>query len=256
MVRHTACAVLLCAALLPLRGAAAQLHHGGGSGQSAGGGSAHSSGGRFRGAPGFRGSRFAGPFGTGPVAVTRPVDVVWPPVIIEPPDYVASPYIPYTGPETLPAEPEPPAERGVTVKLDDCMDDAPLAGYNFADRRVVSCEDSTVDVYLSFNQEGKYYFLVPEDTQIKDIGPRTDIRSIRMIKPSGWTDDHGALLMAGHAYVVWAASGDLYVLKVDALWEKHAMFSWVWHSRLSREAAEKFLKENAPGPPQGPYYPR
>ena len=248
MARNTACAVLLSAALLSLNGAAAQSHHGGGS--------PHASPGRFRGVPGFRGSRFAGPFGAGPVAVTRPVDVVWPPVIIEPPDDVTSPYIPYTTPDPAPAGQAPPAERGVTVQLDDCMDDAPMAGYNFIDRRIVSCEDSTVDIYLSFNHDGKYYFLVPEDTQIKDIGPRTDIRSIRMVKPSGWTDDHGSLLMAGHAYIVWAASGDLYILKVDALWEKHAMFSWVWHSRLSREAAEKFLKENAPGPPQGPYYSR
>jgi len=244
MIRHTACAALLCAMLLPSAGAVSQSHHGGG-GRSASG--------RFHDAPGFRGSRFAGPFGAGPVAVTRPVDVVWPPVIIAPPEYVTSPYVPYAGPDPAP---EPPAERGVTVKLDDCMDDAPLAGYSFAARHVISCEDSTVDVYLSFNQDGRYYFLVPEDTQIKDLGPRTDIRSIRMIKPSGWTDDHGALLVAGHAYVVWTVSGDMYLLKVDALWEKHAMFSWVWHSHLSREAAEKFLKDNASGPPAGPYFSR
>jgi len=247
MFRHTPIAVVLCAALLTPPGAVSQSHHGGGS--------PHSASGRFGGVPGFRGSRFAGPLGAGPVAITRPVDVVWPPVIIEPPEYVTSPYVPYGDPDPA-AEPAPPAERGVTVKLDDCMDDAPLAGYNFADRRVVSCEDSTVDVYLSFNQDGKYYFLVPEDTQIKDIGPRTDIRSIRMVKPSGWTDDHGAPLVAGHAYVVWAVSGDLYILKIDALWEKHVMFSWVWHSHLSREAAEKFLKENAGGPPAGPYFSR
>jgi len=248
MIRHTSFAVILCASLLPFGAAGAQSHHGGGGAPAATN--------RFRSAPGFRGSRFAGPFGAGRVAVTRPVDVVWPPVIIEPPDYVTSPYIPYTGGDPAPAEPTPPADRGVTVKLDDCMDNAPMAGYDFESRRIVSCEDSTVDVYLSFNQEGKYYFLVPEDTQIKDIGPRTDIRSIRMIKPAGWTDDHGALLMAGHAYVVWTVSDDLYILKVDALWEKHVMFSWVWHSRLSREAAERFLKENGSGPPSDPYFSR
>jgi hypothetical protein len=131
-----------------------------------------------------------------------------------------------------------------------------MAGYNFSDRRVVSCEDSSVDVYLSFNEDGNYYLLVPEETQIKDIGPRNELRSVRLIKPGNWSPNRGSPLTAGHVYVVWAYSGDMYLVKVDALWEKHAMFSWLWHSHLSREAAEKFLQDNAGGPPPAPYFSR
>jgi len=147
----------------------------------------------------------------------------------------------------------PPPDRGrgaIEVKLDDCRENARSAGYSFSEQRVVSCEDSTVDVYLSFNEDGNYLFLVPEDTQIKDIGPRNEFRNIRLIKPANWSPDHGASLTAGHVYLIWTYSGDFYLVKVDALWEKHAMFSWVWHSRLSREDAERFLK-NSPGGPTG-----
>jgi len=152
--------------------------------------------------------------------------------------------------------PEAAGEKEVVVKLDDCMDNAPLAGYSFSEGKVVSCEDSTVDMYLSFSDEGGYFFLVPEDTQIKDIGPRNQLKSVRLIKPVDWSANHAASLIAGHVYVVWASTGDLYLVKVDALWEKHAMFGWIWHSHLTREAAEKFLKDNAGGPPGAPYFTR
>ena len=190
-----------------------------------------------------------------PVPMTRPVDLVWPPVIMEPPEYAAASG-PYPAEPVPEPKPEVAGESNVEVRLDDCLDDAALAGYNFSERKVVSCEDSTVDMYLSFSEEGGYFFLVPEDTQIKDIGSHNQLRSVRLIKPGGWSANHAASLMAGHVYVVWASTGDLYLVKVDALWEKHVMFGWLWHSHLSREAAEKFLKDNAGGPPVTPYFTR
>jgi hypothetical protein len=205
---------------------------------------------------GHRGSRsasmsFPGPLR--PVPITRPVDLVWPPVIIGPMEYTPA-VATYQG-ETEP-EPSAPSGRGVEVRLDDCMENSARAGYNFASHSIVSCEDSTVDIYLSFDKDGTYYFLVPEDTQIKDIGQANTLRSIRLIKPGGWYENHAAELLAGHVYVVWASTGDLYLVKIDVMWEKHVMFSWLWHSRLSREAAERFLNGNAGGPPGTPYFSR
>ncbi len=247
MQRHHIYLPALCAVLLLATGTRAE-RNGGGGGKSAGAGTEHQRG--------FRSERMGGLTVLRPVPITRPVDLLWPPVISESPGY-ASPYAPY--PAELAGDPQPvaPAERGVEVRLDDCMENAGMAGYNFSGRRVVSCEDSTVDIYLSFNEDGNYYFLVPGDTQIKDVGPRNEIRSIRLIKPGNWSANHGAALTAGHVYVVWASGGDLYLVKVDALWEKHVMFSWLWHSHLSQEDAEKFLKDNAGGPPsRTPYFTR
>ena len=238
--------ITLCVILLAASGSRAQ-HNGDGGKKSAGAGTEHQRG--------FHSERTGGITVVRPVPITRPVDLVWPPVIIEPPWYVPV-YSPYPAEPAGDPEPAPAAERGVEVRLDDCMENAKLAGYNFSARRVVSCEDSTVDIYLSFNDDGNYYFLVPGDTQIKDVGPRNEIRSIRLVKPGNWSANHGAPLTAGHVYVVWAYSGDLYLVKVDALWEKHVMFSWAWHSRLSQADAEKFLKENADGPPRTPYFTR
>lgn len=236
----------LCAMLLLVTGARASGVTGGGR-RSAPAAAGHQRGYHMERMPGVSPLR--------PVPITRGVDLVWPPVIIEPPGY-AAPYVPapaeYAG-ETAPAE---SGERGVDVKLDDCMDNAGMAGYNFSERKVVSCEDSTVDIYLSFNEDGNYFFLVPEDAEIKDVGPRNEVRTVRLIKPGNWSPDHGAPLTAGHVYVVWAYSGDLYIVKVEALWEKHVMFSWRWHSHLSRVDADRFLKEHAGGPPASPYFNR
>jgi hypothetical protein len=180
--------------------------------------------------------------------------------MMDPPEYepgvMESPSAATTPAPARESQPVEPADRGVEVRLDDCMENAGAAGYSFSARAVVSCEDSAVDVYLSYNENGGYYFLVPEDTQIKDAGSRYDIRNVRLIKPANWSPDHAAPLVAGHAYVVWASTGDLYLVHVDALWDKHVMFTWLWHSRLSREDAEKFLRENAAGPQGNPYFAR
>ena len=247
MRRYHICLATVCAILLLVTGSRAEHSVSGGGRRSAG-----ASPERQR---GVHAQRSLGPTAIRQVPITRPVDLVWPPVIIEPPGY-ASVYTPYPAEPVGEPQPAAPAEREVEVKLEDCMENAGLAGYNFSGRSVVSCEDSTVDIYLSFNEDGNYYFLVPEDAQIKDVGPRIDIRSIRLIKPGDWSANHGAPLTAGHVYVVWAYSGDLYLVKVDALWEKHVMFNWLWHSHLSPEAAEKFMKDNAGGPPGTPYFAR
>ena len=236
----------LCALLLAANTSWAQ-HTGGAGRRSAGESVQHQRG--------VRSEKIAGPTALRPVPITRPVDLVWPPVIIEPPGY-APVYATYPSEPAGGQRTAAPEERGVEVRLDDCMENAGMAGYNFSGRSVVSCEDSTVDIYLSFSEDGNYYFLVPGDTQIKDVGPRNEIRSIRLIKPSNWSANHGAPLTAGHVYVVWAYSGDLYIVKVDALREKHVMFSWLWHSHLSQEDAEKFLKDNAGGPPGSRYFAR
>jgi hypothetical protein len=246
MRRHQTMLIVLCATLLAANASRSQ-HNGGGGRKSAGAGTE-----RQRGS---HSERMGGPTVLRPVPITRPVDLIWPPVIIEPPEY-AHAYSPYPAEPAGDPQPAAPVERGVEVRLDDCMENAGLAGYNFSGRRVVSCEDSTVDIYLSFNDDGNYFFLVPGDTKIKDVGPHNEIRSIRFIKPGNWSANQGAQLTAGHVYVVWAYSGDLYLVKVDALWEKHVMFSWLWHSHLSQVDAEKFLKDNADGPSRTPYFKR
>ncbi|HUI65754.1 MAG TPA: hypothetical protein VL126_13010 [Bacteroidota bacterium] len=184
------------------------------------------------------------------VPITRPVDVIWPPVIVAPPTYVPPAY------PTEEASTAPPGRRIVQVQLDDCVENGRMAGYSFADQRIVSCEDSSVDVYLSYTDDGNYYFLVPEDTDIKDIGQRNALQARIMIKPGNWSTSHSVQLMAGHEYVLWTPEGDLFLIRVSALWNKHVLFDWVWHSNLSRKDAEEFLKKYPNGPPQTPYFNR
>lgn len=184
------------------------------------------------------------------VPITRPVDVIWPPVMISPPTYVPLPYQAEEGGGA------PPGRKIVQVQLDDCVENSRGAGYSFAEEKIISCEDSSVDLYLSYTEDGNYYFLVPDDTDIKDIGPRNALQARILIKPSNWSASHSVPLTAGHEYVLWTPEGDLFLVRVNALWNKHVLFDWVWHSNLLRKDVEEFLKKYPNGPLQTPYFNR
>ena len=190
-------------------------------------------------------------------------DILWPhpPVDSTPPVFAPTP-----GPWAIDPSPAPLRSRGtvrraVQVELNDCLDDPGRAGYNFADERVVSCEDSTVDMYLSYTPDVGYAFLVPEDTDIKDVGAWERVEDVRAFWPTDWSAEHAVPIRAGHAYVVWTYAGNFFVVQVRELWQKHAIFEWIWHSNLSREAggAAKPQKSDAEIPeaqkkPSGPYF--
>lgn len=201
--------------------------------------------------------------------ITRPVDVNYPPVIYFP---VSSPPAPnpvyFDDPNPGSGNPQRPGpgrqRKIVRVELDDCMEHSETAGYSFAQEQVVSCEDSTVDLYLSTTAPDTAYFLVPQDNDIKDIGSRESLRDVVRFKPRDWAEDHAALLVAGHVYVIWTYNGDFCLVRALELGERHVAFEWVRHSQLSRATAgeaekrqkEKDADEGKRRENLGPYFPK
>ncbi len=183
--------------------------------------------------------------------ITRPVDVNYPPFVYLP---VSSPPVSYPvyvdgpGPaQGYSQRPHPGRQRKVVqVELDDCMDHSDSAGYSFTREQVVSCEDSTVDIYLSTTAPDSAYFMVPQDNDIKDIGPHESLYDVIRFRPRDWAEAHAALLTPGHVYVVWTYNGDFVLVRALDVGERHVAFEWVRHSHLLRTTAaeaEKRQKE-------------
>jgi hypothetical protein len=182
------------------------------------------------------------------VPQTKPVGVTYPPVVPPPPP--AAPMFP--GPPPVPPDvviahrpnPEPDPRRKIfQAELEDCVESPLKAGYDFGAAKVVSCEDSTVDIYLSHAPNDTTYFLVPEDTDIKDIGDRRTIAEIRGFRPRNWSQTHAAPVVAGHVYVIWTYSNDFYLVQVKDVQSDHVSFDWAWHSQLSRKVAEAAVQK-------------
>jgi hypothetical protein len=194
----------------------------------------------------------------------REVDVIYPPVMIGPAKVPPAPMVPDSGPAVTSAgNVQGRQQRGrgvIALELDDCVDSSAQAGYSFALQSVVSCEDTMVDMYLSYTPKDGHYLLVPDDTDIKDLGIQPSVTRVPGFSLKGWEPSHGVPLIAGHAYVVWTSGGDLCLIRVLVLREKHASFEWVWHSNLSRTraaAAEKKKEEEVQRRKDlGPYFGR
>ncbi|MEW6510090.1 MAG: hypothetical protein AB1428_03945 [Bacteroidota bacterium] len=172
--------------------------------------------------------------------ITRPVDVIYPPIMIAPPAPPPPPIAildPPPMPE-IPFDPDRRGERRVTqVELSECLDNPASAGYSFADARIVSCEDSTVDLYLSIAPPDSFYFMVPQDNDIKDLGRIRTYRAAAHFRPTDWLDAHAVLIAEGHTYVVWTYTGDFYLVRVRDIRDRRVFLEWIWHSRLSRHTA-------------------
>lgn len=200
----------------------------------------------------------------GAPAQIRPVDVIYPPIMIGPAKVPPAPAHVGEGSVPLLAENQQgdmrKGRRVRTAELDDCVDSSENAGYSFDLEQVVSCEDTTVDVYLSYTPADGHHFLVPDDTDIKDLGSFSSVTRVPGFSPTNWAPDHGVLLMAGHVYVVWTSGGDFCLVRVTVLRERHASIEWVWHSNLSRArvaASEKKREEQEQRRKDlGPYFGR
>jgi hypothetical protein len=188
------------------------------------------------------------------VPQTKPVGVTYPPVLPQPappPPLYPGPLPPQTPPPVVDAEPpvEPtsaPQRKLIQAELDDCVENPQKAGYDFEGGNVVSCEDSTVDIYFSHAPNDTTYFLVPQDTDIKDIGKRNSLSEVRGFRPRNWSPNHAVPIVAEHVYVVWTYQDDFYLVRVRDVRQDHVAFDWVWHSQLSRKvvaAAEKKARE-------------
>jgi hypothetical protein len=170
-----------------------------------------------------------------------PVEIPHYPVVIE--DPVVTP-MPFDGPEpSTPVVQQGRVRRIVQVELTDCVEDPPHSGYCLTEEKVVSCDDSTVDMYLAVSPRDGYALIVPEDTDIKDLGPYRAVEDVRTFRPTDWSPNHAVTLTAGNVYVVWTCTDDFFLVSVRDLRENRVIIEWLWHSNLSRTLAAEMEKK-------------
>jgi hypothetical protein len=167
---------------------------------------------------------------------------MYPPIIFAPPAPPPPPIAildPPPMPEPVVDNDQRGKRRVTQVELGDCLDNPSSAGYSFSGVRIVSCEDSTVDLYLTSTAPDSFYFMVPQDNDIKDLGQVHSYRAAVHFRPRDWSDSHAVLVEEGHTYVVWTYTGDFYLVRVRDVRDRRVLIDWVWHSQLSRRAAEE-----------------
>jgi hypothetical protein len=193
---------------------------------------------------------FHGPEMGGPI--TQAVDLPQPI-----PAYIPVPMIAYAPMEVtagpmLDAPYEVPAQHHprtiFATRLGNCIDDPEHAGFCFVRREVVSCEDSTVDFYLSVADSGNYALIAPHDTDIKDAGYRMHVLDVVTFRPKDWAPEHMVRIEGGHVYIVWTNAGEFYLVRVNSIERGKAAIEWAYHSRLPRDVAERRQEKESVAP--------
>lgn len=101
------------------------------------------------------------------------------------------------------------------------------SGYDFSSYSVVPYDDENCDMFFD-NDNGKYYMVVYNDTDIQDMGLTIDIYDIDKAPVSGWSPTKDVRLYVGHTYVVWTWDNHYAKFRVKYLSNERVVFDWAY----------------------------
>jgi len=101
------------------------------------------------------------------------------------------------------------------------------SGYDFSSYSVVPYNSDNCDMFFD-NDNGKYYMVVYDDTDIQDMGPTTDIYDIDKAPISGWSPTKDVRLYVGHTYVVWTWDNHYAKFRVKYISNERVVFDWAY----------------------------
>lgn len=101
------------------------------------------------------------------------------------------------------------------------------SGYDFSSYSVVPYNHDNCDMFFD-NDNGKYYMVVYDDTDIQDMGPTNDIYDIDKAPISGWSPTKDVRLYVGHTYVVWTWDNHFAKFRVKYLSNERVVFDWAY----------------------------
>lgn len=102
-----------------------------------------------------------------------------------------------------------------------------ISGYDFSSYSVVPYNHDNCDMFFD-NDNGKYYMVVYDDTDIQDMGPTTDIYDIDKAPISGWSPTKDVRLYVGHTYVVWTWDNHYAKFRVKYISPERVVFDWAY----------------------------
>ncbi len=101
------------------------------------------------------------------------------------------------------------------------------SGYDFSTYSVVPYNNDNCDMFFD-NDNGKYYMVVYDDTDIQDMGPTIDIYDIDKAPISGWSPTKDVRLYVGHTYVVWTWDNHFAKFRVKYISPERVVFDWAY----------------------------
>lgn len=101
------------------------------------------------------------------------------------------------------------------------------SGYDFSNYSVVPYNDDNCDMFFD-NDNGKYYMVVYDDTDIQDMGYTNDLYEIDKAPISGWSPTKDVRLYVGHTYVVWTYDNHFAKFRVKYLSNERVVFDWAY----------------------------
>lgn len=101
------------------------------------------------------------------------------------------------------------------------------AGYDFSNYSVVPYDNENCDMFFD-NDNGKYYMVVYDDTDIQDMGMTNDIYDIDKAPVSGWSPTKDVRLYVGHTYVVWTYDNHYAKFRVKYISNERVVFDWAY----------------------------
>lgn len=103
------------------------------------------------------------------------------------------------------------------------------AGYDFSAYNVKRYDDNSTDMFFD-NDEGAYYMVVWDDTDIQDMGPTYDIYDISKASLTGWSSTKDVRLKVGNTYVVWTWDNRYAKFRVNLLTRERVVFDWAYQT--------------------------
>ncbi len=103
------------------------------------------------------------------------------------------------------------------------------AGYDFSTYNVRPYDDQYTDMFFD-NDNGSYYMVVWDDTDIQDMGPTYDIYDISKAPLSGWSTTKDVRLKEGNTYIVWTWDNHYAKFRVKLLTSERVVFDWAYQT--------------------------
>lgn len=101
------------------------------------------------------------------------------------------------------------------------------SGYDFSGYSVLPYNHNDCDMFFD-NDNGKYYMVVYDDTDIQDMGLTRDIYDIDKAPLTGWNPNKEVRLYVGHTYVVWTWDNRFAKFRVKYLSNERVVFDWAY----------------------------
>lgn len=122
------------------------------------------------------------------------------------------------------------------------------SGYDFSSYSVVPYNNDNCDMFFD-NDNGKYYMVVYDDTDIQDMGPTTDIYDVDKAPISGWSPTKDVRLYVGHTYVVWTWDNHFAKFRVKHISPERVVFDWAYQlvpGNRELKSSKSSKKERSP----------